>query len=246
MGVPVEIDEAKHRRLHMLASVANVAPGDLLDSILGGYLDSTDAAIASAGGKVKQKSPDYPSLYRWDDVKGIVSFAPTKRRVLLFTAHAWGILEDSLESTLLKAADPFLFEMGCVYGKALALDYGSVTDDPERLRGYFEYLGLAAGWGRMTLSGDLRSGSKVTVKVENCVFCKSRNLSVSRARSCQFLLGVAKGIVDTVFDSWHSATEPKCTTRGDECCEIVLVAERRPERKAGEWVIGAQVQPQTA
>jgi predicted hydrocarbon binding protein len=242
MGVSVEIDEKKHRRLGTLANVAKLAPEELLDSIITCYLDSTDAAIASAGGRVAQKTADYPRLYNWDDVGGVITFAPTKRRVLLFTAHAWGILEDALESKLLKAADPLLFEMGSVYGKALALDYGSVTSEPEHLREYFEYLGTAAGWGRMTVSGDTISGSKVRVKVENCVFCKSRNQSVSRIRSCQLLMGVVKGIADTVFDSKHSVVEPKCITKGDEYCEIVIVAENHLERNTSEWGIGAPPQ----
>jgi len=242
MTVSVELDEAKRKRLAALASIEKVSPEKLLERIVSTYLDSPEAVITLAGREADQKVVSFSGLYRWDDSRGVISFMPANRRVLLFTAHAWDILEDALESTLLKAAGSFLFEMGAVYGKALALDYRSVTDDPEDVKGYFEYLGLAAGWGRMTILGDLASGSRITVKVENCVFCNSRNLSVSRVHSCQFLMGVSKGITDTVFNSPHSVVESKCSSRGDEHCEIILTMDSSSKKTTGGWGIKVPAQ----
>jgi len=233
MGASVELNEAKRKKLDALAGIEKVPPERLLERIVSSYLDSPEAVITLAGREAERKAVSFSGLYRWDDSRGTISFMPASRRVLLFTAHAWGILEDALESTLHRAADSFLFEMGGVYGRALALDYRSVVDDPEDVKAYFEYLGLAAGWGRMTILGDIVSGSRITLKVENCVFCNGRNLSVSRVHSCQFLTGVSKGIADTVFDSWHSVVESKCSSRGDSHCEIILTNDSNSKGKIG-------------
>jgi predicted hydrocarbon binding protein len=161
-------------------------------------------------------------LFSWDEQRGTIVFAPANRRVFIINAHAWGLIEDDLLAHFHKGASPLLLEMGTAYGRAIALDYRSVEGDPENVTSFFEHLGLASGWGRFSISGDLAKGSKITVKVSDCVFCESRNLSAGSNDQCHFIVGVCKGIADVVFGFPHFASETKCRSRGDGLCEIVV------------------------
>ena len=161
-------------------------------------------------------------LYRWDEQKGAIVFTPTNKRVFIINAHAWSLIEQDLLARFLRGASPLLSEMGNAYGVAIALDYRSITDDPENVASYFEHLGLAAGWGKFSLTGDLAKGSKITIRVRDCIFCGSRNPGAERKDQCYFITGVCKGIADTVFGFPHYVRETKCCARGNDLCEIMV------------------------
>ncbi|MDA4121937.1 MAG: hypothetical protein OK456_02005 [Thaumarchaeota archaeon] len=211
-----------------LARKKQVQPPQLIEEIIVGYLNST------LGGP-HLPEPTSPSaetvqlaglreLFRWDEERGSIVFASANKRVFILNAHSWDGVEQDLFAKLLKGAAPILTEMGTAYGRAAALDYRSITSDPEAVASYFEYLGLTAGWGKITVGGDLTRGSKITIKVKGCVFCASRNMSMGRAEPCHFIIGVCKGIVDTVYGGPHSVHESKCFAKGNELCEIVVTA----------------------
>ena len=182
-------------------------------------------------------------LYKWDEDKGIISFTPDNKRVFIMTARSWDAIEQDLFAKLLKGAAPLLMEMGIAYGRATALDYRSVMTNPENLSSFLEQLGLTAGWGKFTASGDLAKGSKITVRVWNCVFCRSRNASVGRTEACSFLVGVCKGIADTVLNSSHYVYETKCISKGNDLCEIVLGRETNSEGGGADWSFAGRAPP---
>lgn len=235
----LEFNKQEWEGLEDRARIEKVPAAKLLEGLVSKYLssagDGSSASLTAAQGTDAEKPVDESALYKWYEAIGEIRYVPTNRRVILLAAHSWATLEDSLTSSLGKAADAFLYQMGCTYGRALALDYRSITDDPEDVRSYFEHLGTSAGWGRITLHGDLASDVRITIRVQNCAFCRSRNLSVSEVHSCHFLVGVSKGIADTVLNSLHYAAESKCLTKGDPYCEIVLTREENPRGQAEDW-----------
>jgi len=232
MGYVLTLDEPSSKKLEALAGMERLPATKLIERVVRSYLDSIGKASDFSIGE--GVDPDLnvarlKEIYKWDEENGAILTASSKKRVFVMNAHSWDAVERYLFLNLLTGAEVLLSEMGNAYGRGIALDYRSVTEDPENLGSYFENLGLAAGWGRFTLSGDLHNGSKITVKVRDCVFCRDRNASLGRGDKCSFLMGVCKGIADTVFDFPHFVYETKCCAKGNDYCQIVMTREADSE-----------------
>ncbi len=236
MSYLLTLNALNSERLEELAKRERVQAPELIERIIVGYLDSTNDNAPPPD----QANPTLETqgiagvraLFQWDEDKGFIVFTPANRRVFVMNAHSWDAVEQDLFTKLLKGAAPLISEIGAAYGRATALDYRSITDDPESLASYFEHLGLTTGWGRFSLAGDLSEGSKLTVRVRGCVFCESRNANAGRTDPCHFIVGVCKGITDTIFGFSHSVQETKCCARGNDFCEILIVKATDSERAA--------------
>jgi len=233
----LELDETSSEKLEALAERERLPATKLIERVVLGHLGSASEHDFPLREKTRPDSAvaGQTDLYRWDEEKGTIRFVPSNRRVFVMNAHAWSAIEASLFSNIEKEAPRFLSAWGHAYGRMTALDYRSATHEPENIKSYFEYLSLAAGWGKFSLSGDLQGGSKITIKVVECAFCGSRNASEGRKDPCWFLTGVCKGVADTVFDSSHDARETKCFAKGNDSCDIVLTRLSQPESGAAGW-----------
>jgi len=240
MSYLLTLKEIHSQRLEALARKERLQAPELIEKIVVGYLESAPGNSGvrddNSAALDLQDIAGVKGLYKWDEDKGIISFTPANKRILIVTARSWDAVEQDLFTKLLKGAVPLLTEMGTAYGRATALDYRSVTTNPENLSAYFEHLGLAAGWGKFSMSGDLSKGSKITVRVWDCVFCRSRNASVGRSDPCNFLMGVCKGIADTVYDSVHYVEEVKCCARANDYCEISI--RKTTDSEKASWSMG--------
>jgi len=233
------LDEPSSKKLETIAEKERLPATKLIERAVAGYLDSTSEHHDSSHGAIKNldlNAAGHKGLYKWDEEKGDIRFTPSNRRVFIMNARVWDAIEESLFLSLNKDATRLLSAMGRSFGRTIALDYGSVTGEPEDIRSYFEYLGPAAGWGKFSLSGDLQNGSEITLKIRNCVFCTSRDVSVGHKNSCCFLMGVCEGIVDTVNDFSHYVCETKCCAKGDDFCEIVM--SREVDSESGKIDLG--------
>jgi predicted hydrocarbon binding protein len=241
MSYLLTLNGMNSERLEALARKERLQAPELIEKIVVGYLESApgNSGLREAGQATLALGDiaGVKALYRWDEDRGNISFTPANKRVLIVTARSWDAVEQDLFLKLFKGAAPLLTEMGTAYGRATALDCRSVTTNPENLPAYFEHLGLIAGWGKFSMSGDLGKGSKITVRVWDCVFCRSRNASVGRADPCNFLMGVCKGIADTVFDSVHYVEETKCCAKANDYCEILIRKSADSEKVL--WPMGS-------
>lgn len=214
--------------LETLAKERGLKPSELIERVVVGYLysDALNLINSSEAEKTHYGKPadlsGIKNLYRWDEKTAAVVFTPTDERYFLLNARSWREVERAVRTKFPKRAAPLLLAMGAAYGRAAALDYGAVTEDKGKLRSYFVHLVLIAGWGKFSLSGDLDEGSKVIVRVSDCVFCARREADANSNTPCCFITGACKGIADVAFDSPHKAQETKCRTKGDDFCEITV------------------------
>jgi predicted hydrocarbon binding protein len=225
MSYLLTLEEPASKKLVALAEKQRLPASKLIEQVVVDYLSSLGEDQDPDGGanpKSDTGAVSHRDLYRWDEEKATIRFLPSNRRVLVMNAHAWDSVEESLILSLGGGAAHLLSSMGYAFGRMIAQDYRSVAAEPGNIGSYFEYLSLAAGWGKFSISGDTSAGSKVNVKVKDCVFCGSRNASLGRRDPCSFLMGVCEGTVDTVFDSSHYVYENKCLAKGNDCCEIIL------------------------
>ena len=231
MSYYVALDEPNAQRLEALVKKDGLPAAKLIERIVTGYLDfagNPEPSVEAEKGSVAEVAGE-GSLFRWDEQKGTIVFAPARRRVFIINAHSWSVVEQDLFNRFNKGGESLLSLMGAAYGRATALDYREVTDDPQNLASYFEHLGLAAGWGKFQLAGDLAKGTKVTLRLHDCVFCGSRNASGNRKEPCHFIMGVCKEIADAVFGVPHSVQETKCRAAGSEFCEITIKSSNDSE-----------------
>jgi predicted hydrocarbon binding protein len=239
MSYLVTLDDLNAKRLEELAERDGLPALTIIEKIVKEHLDhvtsdqdSPDGPKASA-----EEVAGYGTLYRWDENRGEIIFTPANRRVYITNGRSWSAVEHDLNAKFSKGAEYLLMGMGAAYGVATARDYRAITGDRENLAAFFEHLGLAAGWGRFQLAGDLVKGTRVTVRVYDCVFCGARDGNTARNQPCPFIVGVCKGIADVVFGAIHTAQETKCRAGGYEFCEVSISEVKGSD--AAHWPPGS-------
>jgi predicted hydrocarbon binding protein len=243
------LDILEPTKLETLAENERLPASELIRRMVKSHLDSVAAKPNQLSGAITKRNPNVVGeevLPGRDEEERASGLIRTDRRAFVMSAHAWSAVEQLLFLNLLEGAAPLLTAMGIAFGRALALDYGIVTVEPQNIRSYFEYLDKVAGWGKFVLTGDGQNESRITVRVRDCAFCGNRSASVGRKEPCSFPMGVYKGIADTIFDSSHFVYETKCCAKGDGFCEITIGKEANPERRNAEWYLARSPFPVAA
>jgi predicted hydrocarbon binding protein len=166
----------------------------------------------------KVNSPGLDEFFRLDYKIGAVSNQLTEERVQLIPAIVWKVLRERLAEKFEERAPALNSEIGFILGSSFAEQIMRQISDPEILAKRMAETAAAAGWGIFSMSGDTRYGSKFTVNVANSAFCDKQELSNSP--QCDFLVGVIKGMAETVFGTPHRALEVGCTAMGECVCQV--------------------------
>jgi predicted hydrocarbon binding protein len=233
MSYLLTLNASNSERLKTLSKNKGLMPPELIKRVIVDYLNSCGGESPSS----TKASPELEvqdlagvtNLFRWDEKRGVVVFTHANRRLFILNARSWDAVEADLIARIPKEAGHLISGMGAAYGRAAALDYRSVTGNPADVASYFEHLGLAAGWGKFALTGELAKGSNITVRVYDCVFCRTRSVTGGRKDPCHFIIGVCRGIANTVYDSSHYVQETKCSAAGSEFCEFRIRKAADPE-----------------
>lgn len=158
-----------------------------------------------------------PGFYEADGL-GVIRSKLNKSRVFIFPARTWAIMEGTLFQKFSTGAAVILREMGRTYGRQFG---ANLKDNKVGVADVWKLardLGRSGGWGDVTIEGGRGPSLKITTK--NCVFCsEAGHLDL---QSCHFLIGVALGIGDALFESRASATETRCMRTGADACVIEL------------------------
>jgi len=157
-------------------------------------------------------------FYRLDYRTGAIFNQLTEERVQIIPSVLWKVLRRRLAEEFREKAPVIDSEIGAVLGSSFAEQIMEHISDPEVLLKRMSEVGAAAGWGVFTILGDTRYGSKLTVTVANCAFCDKQGLSDSP--QCDFLVGVIKGITETVFGTPHRVSEVECSAMGECVCQV--------------------------
>jgi len=157
-------------------------------------------------------------FYRLDYKTGAVFNQITEERVQVIPAVLWKVLSKRLAEEFREKAPAIDSEIGAMLGSSFAEEIMEFISDPEILIKRMSEMAAAAGWGVFSILGDTRYGSKFTVAVANCAFCDRQGLSDSP--QCDFLVGVIKGMTDTVFGTPHRVSEVECAAMGECVCQV--------------------------
>ena len=148
----------------------------------------------------------------------------TNSRVFLVGSDGWDTLQEGLYKKFSSGASVIILEMGLYYGSTVAST--SVIDSQSgesRARSIANLCGLItnAGWGTLSLSGDLEEGSNIVVFVKNCVFCNKNHPNYP----CNFLRGVGLGLVTALYQQPYKSSS-NCSVKEEHFCKIETSGEQ--------------------
>ena len=171
-----------------------------------------------------QASHDIFGSYSFDAHISEIRNKSTNSRVLLVGSDGWDSLQEGLYKKFSSGASVIILEMGISYGTTVASQ--SVLDSQSgesRARSIAHLWGLItnAGWGTLSLSGDLEEGSNIVVFVKNCVFCNKNHPNYP----CNFLRGVGLGLATALFQQPYRSSS-NCSVKEEHFCKIELQAEQ--------------------
>src|SRR3989442_15417602 len=112
-----------------------------------------------------------------------------------------------------------MFEIGFTLGSSFADEMMTHISDPVVLVRRLTDMAAAAGWGILSVVGDLQYGSQLTVTAANCGVCDNQEMSTSPQGD--FLVGTIKGIVDRGYGAPHQGWEESFAAMGDSACQTI-------------------------
>jgi len=164
-------------------------------------------------------SPKLTDFYRLEYRTGAVFNEVTEGRVQLIPAGTWKVLRARLVLDFEERGPLAMFEIGFTMGSSFADEMMNHISDPVVLVKRLTDMAAAAGWGILSVVGDLQYGSQLTVTAANSVFCDNQEMSTSP--QSDFLVGTVKGIVDRVYGAPHEVWEESCAAMGDSACQTI-------------------------
>jgi predicted hydrocarbon binding protein len=146
----------------------------------------------------------------------------TGRRVFMLSTNSWSALNDELYKRFSTGAGVIFFEMGKSYGSDVGdtiirrAESKDIKLDPRD----FSYLVTKAGWGKVTLEGELARGSRLSVLVTSCAFCEGDE---GLQYNCPFLKGMGIGVFATLYKRDYDITAA-CSrnSKGEHICKFEL------------------------
>ena len=140
--------------------------------------------------------------------------------------------------TFKEGAIPFMFQIGYAVGSSFMEEMKKLDPNPEVILTKLPEVAAASGWGRFTITGDVKLGRDVTFSVSRCPFC--HRIEHAETPICDFLVGVLNGLSDNLFQRPHEAKETKCIPMKSEVCEVTIteVTEKTAEQRHwGSYVL---------
>ncbi len=152
--------------------------------------------------------------YRSGNVRSLL----TGERMHLVPTAWWGKLSGIVLQELQENGPPAIHTIGYSLGSALVSELRSNISEPEALAKHLTDFAAAAGWGVITMGGDLRQGRSYVVNVMNCVFCEDDELG--QFPVCTFLASTIEGMADKIYGTSHRVSETRCSAMGEALCQF--------------------------
>lgn len=184
---------------------------------------------------VKRQIGDF---FQLDFENGEIHLHSVKGRAFILPTETWVTLRRQLVETFKEGAIPFMFQIGYAVGSSFMEEMKKLDPNPEVILTKLPEVAAASGWGRFTITGDMKLGRDVTFSVSRCPFC--HRIESAEAPICDFLVGVLNGLSDNLFQRPHEAKETKCIPMKSEVCEVTIteVTEKTAEQRHwGSYVL---------
>ncbi len=172
----------------------------------------------TASENVRIRPVDLEDFFKLEYRAGGIRSQLTGERMQLVPTIWWDKLNDILLHELREDGPPAIHMIGYSLGYSLVAELKASIGDRQALAKHVTDVAAAAGWGVISMAGDLREGKRFTVSVVNCLFCENEPLGQSPR--CSFLASVVEGMADRIYGPRHRAWETRCSASGEALCEF--------------------------
>jgi len=158
------------------------------------------------------------SNYSFNPETGEVRSKLTGWRMFLLTSEAWDSLEDGIYSKFSSSAPLIILQMGFSFGSNLAMKLAPTGAESEKIILDPDFLGelmARVGWGIFAFTGDLEVGTRFSITIKNCVFCKPKN-----SYPCNFLRGIILGLASKMYRREYISSTSCSAENGKHVCSI--------------------------
>ena len=171
-------------------------------------------------GFIRIQPVDLEDFFRLEYRSGRITSLLTDERMHLVPGDWWEKLSEKLLRELREDAAPAIHLIGYTLGSALVEELKANIRDTEALAKHLTDFAAAAGWGVISMAGDLRQGRSYIVSVVDCVFCESKVLGQSP--ECTFLASTIEGMADRIYGGTHRVSETRCSAKGEALCQFYV------------------------
>jgi predicted hydrocarbon binding protein len=169
---------------------------------------------------VKLKPVKIDDFFRLEYRTGSITSRLTDDRMQILPAVRWSKLKEALAQEIDEYAPLALTVIGSTLGSAFVEKMIDEIGEPEALAKHLTDVATAAGWGVVSMTGDIRYGSRYVVTVANCAFCEKEELASTP--QCSFLEGILKGMARSVYGTPHKVSEERCSAMGEALCQFIV------------------------
>ena len=169
-------------------------------------------------------------FFRLEYRSGAIRSLLTEERMHLVPTNLWEGLNEKLVQELHEDAPPTIHLIGYSLGSAFIGELKKNISEPEALTRHFTDFAAAAGWGVISMAGDLRQGGRYLVSVMNCAFCE--NVAIGQTPVCTFLASTIEGMADKIYGAPHRVSETRCSAKGEAICQFTVEASPRGSEPA--------------
>jgi predicted hydrocarbon binding protein len=170
-------------------------------------------------GSVRANQGRLEDFFTLDFRTGSIVNQMTEERVHVIPTLDWRRLREDLASEFQgKEASFILSRVSSIMGATIAREMMKFLSEPASLVNNIADLSAAAGWGVISMTGDIQYGGAFEVTVTNCVFCDKEELAHSP--QCDFLVGAIKGMADSIYGTPHRVSEETCAAMGHSFCRF--------------------------
>lgn len=131
-------------------------------------------------------------------VDGVITGTLSEERAILLPARLWADAKQFLTETYGKSVNIVLSKFAEEFGRAYAGRTAGMGLTPRETFDALQKMAKVAGWGEVSVSGDVEGGSSLRVDVRGCAFCAANR---DPTEPCDFVAGVAVGTAKVIYQS---------------------------------------------
>jgi len=173
------------------------------------------------------------TFYNLDYATGIMTNRASGKRVMVLATEAWVTLGSVLRKAFGEGAPTYMRQVGYSLGVSLGHNIIGRALSPSDTNRAILLVARAAGWGKVTYSGDTEKWTRYTTRFEHCPSCAEDQTGTPPV--CDLLAGVVNGIADEVFMKPHRVTETICGYKKDGVCEFLVEEIAEPTDEQKHW-----------
>ncbi len=181
---------------------------------------------------MEEETQQTPGLISKD---GVMVGALTRDRVLVLPAKFWTDVKIFLERAYGRAINVALSHIAEEFGMSYAEKMENLGLDQVHALESLSQMAVVAGWGKVSIAGDTRTGEAFQVEVIDCAFCPMGQGIGDRR--CDFVAGVATGVAKSLYRSEYVCNHARVELGTERRCTLSLKKRSEPDKTSWKTTV---------